>query len=492
MEFYKMSATEISEGVKAGRWRASEVLAAHLKRIKKIDKRLNATVTLSEESAARAADDTDKSVREGKDPGPLAGVPFIVKDNFCTEGVKTTCCSRMLEGWVPEYDATSVKKMRDAGAVLIGKANMDEFAMGSTTESSFFGPTLNPRDLSRVPGGSSGGSAAAVAAGYCPVALGSDTGGSVRQPSAFCGVHGMKPSYGQISRFGVVAYASSLDQVGPVTRDIKDMAAVMDVLAVPDENDNTCLFYERPSFSSSLSDGIEGKKVAVLGGYDTGLVDPAILDGVKMAVEYCGSAGAEIEEARLPVTMKHSAACYYMTAWGDASSKLACFDGMRYGHHEDGKNLFEMYKNSRTGGFGEEVRKRILIGTCILSKGFYEDYYLTASKVRRIIADECVRLFENIDALICPVSPFMPTKAGMAEKDPARIKLGDAFASLANLAGIPAISLNIGFSNEGLPLNIQLIGPRFGDAGLLSLASVLEKMAGRPHVAEINEEGGAQ
>ncbi len=490
MEFHKLSVLEIAEGVKNEIWRASEILSAHLERIRKFDGRINSVVTLSEESARKEAEAVDRAVAEGRDPGPLAGVPFLVKDNFCTEGIRTTCCSKMLEDWIPDYDATAVKRMKEAGAVLIGKTNMDEFAMGSTTESSIFGPTLNPRDHSRVPGGSSGGSAAAVAAGFAPIALGSDTGGSVRQPSAFCGVQGMKPSYGQISRYGIVAYASSLDQVGPITRNMKDMAAAIDVLTGADANDTTCDAYVRPSFSDAALSGIKGKKVAVLTGFDSESIDRPLVEAIDRAAEHCRSAGAEIVRAALPITMKHAVACYYMVALGDASSKLACFDGMRYGHHADGKSLFEMYKRSRNQGFGREVRKRILIGTCILTRGYYENYYVPATKVRQMIADEYAELFRNVDALICPISPALPYRKGLVEEDPVRIYLGDAFSSAANLAGLPSVSLNVGFTDEGLPTNVQLMGPRFGDAGLLALALAIENEAGSPAIAEIEKKGG--
>ena len=376
MEFHKLSACEIARGVKEKRFTAEEVARESIERIKTLDKKYNSVVTLCEEQALAAARRVDEAIVRGEDPGPLAGVPFAVKDNFCTNGIETTCCSNMLKGWVPQYDATAVKNMKEAGAVLVGKTNMDEFAMGSTTESSIFGPTLNPRDTERVPGGSSGGSAAVVAAGLVPVSLGSDTGGSVRQPAAFCGVQGMKPSYGQISRYGIVAYASSLDQVGPIARNVEDLAVMMDVLAKEDPNDTTCDAYDRPSFSGALDGAsLKGKKVAVLTGYDKSSIDAPLAQAIDRAVEICREAGAEIVEASLPITMEHTVACYYMVALGDASSKLACYDGMRYGHHADGRNLSEMYKKSRMEGFGEEVRKRILVGTCILTRGYYENYF---------------------------------------------------------------------------------------------------------------------
>lgn len=491
--FFELSAAEIANGVRTKKWTALEVLDAHLDRIKAYNGELNAVVTLCEDSARAKAKAVDERVAKGEDPGVFCGVPYLVKDNFCVDGVRTTCCSKMLENWIADYDSTAVRAMNAAGAVLMGKANMDEFAMGSTTESSIFGPTLNPRDISRVPGGSSGGSAAAVAAGFCPIALGSDTGGSIRQPAAFCGVQGMKPSYGQVSRFGIVGYVSSLDQVGPIARSVEDLALAMDVLAKEDENDSTCDAYARPSFSGALAAGdLKGKKIAVLTGYDRSIMDKPLLDAIDKCVAICKEAGAEVMETALPITMEHGVACYYMVALGDASSKLACYDGIRYGYHADGKNLTEMYRKSRNEGFGEEVRRRILIGTCILTRGYYENYYVPATQVRQMIADEYAALFEKADALICPITPALPYKKGLVEEDPVKVYLGDAFSSTANLAGLPGISLNLGFTEEGLPTNVQLIGPRFGDADILQVAAVVEKAAGRPRIAELAAEGGAK
>ncbi|MEG1602058.1 MAG: Asp-tRNA(Asn)/Glu-tRNA(Gln) amidotransferase subunit GatA [Cloacibacillus sp.] len=481
MDFQKLSAREIAAGVKAGKFTAVEAARDAIERIKKYDKKYNSIVTLCEERAMAEAEAIDAAVARGEETGPLAGVPYAVKDNFCTQAIETTCGSKMLKGWLPPYDATAVKNMKEAGAVLVGKANMDEFAMGSTTESSVFGPTLNPRDTGRVPGGSSGGSAAAVAAGFVPIALGSDTGGSVRQPAAFCGVQGMKPSYGQISRYGIVAYASSLDQVGGLTKNIADMALVVEALAKPDDNDTTCDAYERPSFTDAVSNAsLAGKKIAVLTGYDRDSIDKPLVDAADRAVEICRAAGAEIIEASLPVTMEHTVACYYMVALGDASSKLACYDGMRYGHHEDGKNLSEMYKRSRMEGFGEEVRRRILVGTCILTRGYYENYFVPATKVRQLISNEFKELFKKADALICPIVPALAYKRGLVEEDPVRMYLGDVFTTMANLAGLPSVSINLGFTPEGLPTCVQMLAPRFGDAELLSCAAVIENAAGAP------------
>ena len=486
MEFYKLRAKEIAEGVRCKKWTASEVLEAQLERIKKYDAKINAVVTLCEAKARKEAAEVDAKIARGENPGLLAGVPYLAKDNFCADGVKTTCCSKMLENWVPDYDATVTKLMREAGAVLMGKTNMDEFAMGSTTESSIFGPTLNPRDISRVPGGSSGGCAASVAAGYCPIALGSDTGGSVRQPAAFCGVQGYKPSYGQISRFGIVGYVSSLDQVGPIARNTEDIALVMNVLAKGDYFDSTCDAYDRPSFTQGLENAsLKGKKIAVLSGYDKAHIDPELLDAIDKTVEYCKSEGAEVFEVDLAVAKKHAVACYYMVALGDASSKMACYDGMRYGYHEDGKNLTDMYKQTRNNGFGREVRHRILIGTCILSRGYFDNYYVPATRVRQMIADEFTELFKNADACICPIHPRLPYKQGYVDDNALRVYLGDAFSSISNLAGLPSMSLNTGFTPQGLPTYVQLIGPRFADDKLLALAFAIEKGFGKPQVASM-------
>lgn len=486
MEFYKLSAAEIAEGIRAKKWTAAEVLESCLERIKKCDGKIHAVVTLCEEKARQEAAAVDAKIAKGENPGLLAGVPYLSKDNFCTNGVRTTCCSKMLENWVPNYDATATKLMREAGAVLMGKTNMDEFAMGSTTESSIFGATLNPRDITRVPGGSSGGSAAAVAAGYCPIALGSDTGGSIREPAAFCGVQGYKPSYGQVSRYGIVAYVSSLDQIGPIARTTQDLALVMNVLAKADENDSTCDAYDRPSFTQAAEKSdLKGKKIALLTGYDTSQIAPELLDALDKTAEYCKSQGAEVFTVELPIALKYAVACYYMVALGDASSKLACYDGMRYGYHEDGRNLTDMYKKSRNAGFGAEVRKRILIGTCILTRGYYDNYYVPATRVRQMIADEFTELFKRADACLCPIHPKLAYKQGYVDNNPVSVYLGDAFSSVSNLAGLPAISLNTGFTDEGLATYVQLIGSRFGDDKLLGIAAGIEKCFGAPNVAEM-------
>lgn len=491
MEYYKLSAKDIADGVREKKWSAKEVLTSFLDRIEKYDSKLNAVVTLCEKQAYEDANRIDEAVVRGEKLGLLAGVPFLVDDNFCTDEIKTTCGSKMLQDWVPCYDATVIRYMKAAGAVLMGKTNIDEFGMGSTTENFLFGATLNPHDLTCIPGGGSGGSAAAVAAGYCPIALASDTGGSTRHPSAFCGVHGMKPSYGQVSRYGIVGYVSSLDQVGPITRNIEDMGITMEIIAKSDANDSTCDSYDRPSFSDAgKTVDLNRKKIGLLTGFDRISVENSLIEAIDKVVNLCRKSGAEIIEVTLPIMMKHTVACYHMIALGDASSKLACYDGMRYGYHEDGKNLSDMYKKTRSKGFGDEVRRRILMGTCILTRDYFENYYIPVTKVRQMIADEYANLFKTVDAIICPISPTLPHKTGFLEEDSTKIYLRDLFSSTANLVGLPSISLNVGVTPEGLPTNIQLIGPRFGDDKLLSLASAIEKHVGSPYVTDFSAKGG--
>lgn len=488
MDYSKMTAVELAKGVREGRFTALEVTTACLKRAKAGEPTVNACITLIEEKAIQKAKELDARIQRGENAGVLAGVPFFVKDNFCTRGIRTTCGSKMLENWEPTYDATAIKLMEDAGAILLGKANMDEFAMGSSTESSFFGPTKNPRDLTRAPGGSSGGSAAVVAAGYAPIALGSDTGGSVRQPAAFCGIHGFKPSYGQVSRYGVVGYASSLDQVSPFARSVEDLALVMDVLAKPDTRDTTCDGKERPSFTSNLQiQDLKGKRIGLFSGFDKNQMDPELYQAVEHVADLCREAGAVVEPIEMPVSVKYGVAAYYAIALADASSKLACFDGIRFGFHADGETLFDMYSKTRTEGFGEEVRKRILAGTCLLSTGYYQQYYRPALKIKTRVSEEFEEIFKHFDAYILPVSPSMPYPLGTKESDPVRMYLGDIFTVPISMAGVPGLSLNTGFNAQGLPLSVQLIGSRFGDADLLKIGALLEKTIGAPAITSIGE-----
>ena len=483
--YIALSASEIASGVKEGVFTAREVAECAISLIKERDGNINSVITLCEQKALDKADEIDKFVRAGQaDSMRLLGVPYLAKDNICTAGVKTTCASRMLADWTPAYDATVISLLEKEGAILLGKTNMDEFAMGSTTESSIFGATKNPRDASRVPGGSSGGSAAAVAAGFVPFALGSDTGGSVRQPAACCGVQGFKPSYGQISRFGVVAYASSLDQVGYIARSSSDIALLTDILAVPDEkNDSTCDAYSRPSFTNEVANfDLHGKKIAVLSGFDKSILDEKIVAAQDKTIEVLRQKGAEVYEVDLPIAREHAVACYYMTALADASSKLACYDGMRYGYHEDGKNLMDMYKNCRENGFGEEVKKRILIGTCILAKGFFENYFEPSIKVRSMIKDEFDELFKNADAVLAPISTSLAPKLGECAADPTKMYLGDALTSIANLVGLPSFSVSV--EQEPDCVSLQVMAQRFNDSTAIAVAKCIEDTLGAPRVAE--------
>lgn len=485
MELYELSAKEIANGVKEGRFGAEEIVRACIERMERYEKYINACITTTPDDALKQARELDARIKREEPTGPLAGVPYFAKDNFCTKGIRTTCGSKMLADWVPTYNATAIDSMKRAGAILLGKTNLDEFAMGSSTENSIIGPTKNPRDLNRVPGGSSGGSAAVVAAGYAPLALGSDTGGSVRQPAAFCGIQGMKPSYGEVSRYGVVGYASSLDQVSPLSRSVEDLSIALEVLAKPDGNDTTCDAYTRPKFheiASSMSD-LEGKRIGVFEGFESDMIDRELFNALTEAAEHCRSAGATVEPIDLPLAVKYGVATYYVTALADASSKLACFDGLRYGAHVDGKTLFEMYVNTRTENFGEEVRRRIILGTCLLTEGFYQNYYAPALKVRRKIVEEFDALFERFDAYLLPTSPSLPYPLGTKEHDPAKLYLGDIFTVPISLGGLPGINLSMGLTEKGLPLSVQIVGPRYEDAKLLGIASVIERIVGKPKVA---------
>ena len=485
MEIYDMTAAETAAAIRGRKVSASEVTRAVLERLHKYEGAVNACITVLDERAANMAAEIDARLERGEDIGPLGGVPYIAKDNFCTRGVRTTCSSHILENWVPTYNATAINCMEEAGAVLIGKGNLDEFAMGSSTENSIIGPTKNPRDLNRVPGGSSGGSAASVAAGYVPLALGSDTGGSVRLPAAFCGIQGLKPSYGEVSRYGIVAYCSALDQVSPFARSIEDLAIAMEVIARPDPNDTTCDAYDRPRFTEGLSiTDLKGKKIGVFAGFEAEQMDADLYKALTRTGDMCREAGAVVEPIDLPIAVKYGVATYYVTALADASSQLGCYDGVRYGTHIDGPTLADMYANTRTASFGEEVRRRIILGTCLLTEGFYQNYYGPALKVRTRMSEEFAELFEKYDAYLLPVAPSMPYTLGTKETDPNRMYLGDVFTVPISLGGLPGISMNLGFTEGGLPLSVQIAGPRYGDAKILGIANVLERMVGRPKPCE--------
>jgi aspartyl-tRNA(Asn)/glutamyl-tRNA(Gln) amidotransferase subunit A len=477
-----LTIAELRQGLRARRFSAQEVTMAHLDRMA-ATRDLNAFITETPERALADAGRADARLKAGGDTAlvrPLEGIPLAVKDNYCTRGVRTTAASRILENFVPPYESTVTRKVWDAGAVLLGKTNMDEFAMGSSTMTSAFGPTRNPlrrpgdpRDL--VPGGSSGGSAAAVAAHAAPAALGSDTGGSIRQPASFCGIVGLKPTYGRCSRRGMIAYASSLDQAGPITRTVRDAAIVLHAIAGPDPLDSTCVDLPVPDYEAAIGRSVRGLRIGIPREYR--------LDGLRTDVtalwdrgaDALRQAGAEVVEVSLPLS-RYALPAYYIIAMAEASSNLSRYDGVRFGLRQDGRSLDELYENTRAAGFGAEVRRRILLGTFTLSAGYYDAYYKKAQQVRRRIADEFARVLTGVDALLFPTSPIPPFAIGddSFTADPVAMYLIDVFTITVNLAGLPALSVPAGLSDEGLPLGLQLVGRAMDEETVLTLGAALE------------------
>jgi len=472
-------ALEIAEAVRAGSMSAAEVVEKYLGAIGEVDGELHAFLTVMGEAARQEAAAVDRAVAEGRDPGPLAGVPVAVKDNMCTRGVPTTCSSRILEGWRPPYDATVVERLRAAGAIVIGKTNLDEFAMGSSTENSAFGPTRNPHDLARVPGGSSGGSAAAVAAGLAPVALGSDTGGSIRQPAALCGVVGMKPTYGTVSRYGLVAFASSLDQIGPLTTTVSESAVVFDVIGGQDRRDSTCLERPVPRTVTALDDGVEGLRVGLVSELVDG-VDEAVASGVHRAAEVLAAAGANVEAVSIP-EFRHGLPAYYVVAPAEASSNLSRYDGVRYGLRVEADTAEAMNAATRAAGFGPEVKRRIMLGTYALSAGYYEAYYGQAQKVRTLIIEALAVAYRRFDVLLGATTPTTAFAIGAKVDDPWAMYLSDVCTVPSNLAGHPAISIPFGADESGLPVGVQVLAPALNEPVLFQVAAVIE--AGAPVLA---------
>jgi aspartyl-tRNA(Asn)/glutamyl-tRNA(Gln) amidotransferase subunit A len=467
-------AVEIARAVRSGERSAVEVLEEHLARIDEREADVHAFNLVQRDDARAAAARVDAVVAAGEDPGPLAGVPIALKDNLCTRGVETTCSSRILQGWKPPYDATVVQRVAAAGAVSVGKTNLDEFAMGSSTENSAFGPTRNPHDLSRVPGGSSGGSAAAVAAGFAPISLGSDTGGSIRQPAALCGVVGVKPTYGLVSRYGLVAFASSLDQIGPFAATVADAALLLEVIAGHDPLDSTSIERPAPSLLDGLDRGVEGLRVGVV----RELVDhegiaPDVRRRVEAAAEALARAGAKVEDASVPAAT-YGLSAYYLIAPAEASSNLARYDGVRYGMRVDAANTAEMNAASRTAGFGAEVKRRIMLGTYALSAGYYDAYYGKAQQVRTLIIRDFAAAYERFDVLLTPTSPTTAFPLGAKTEDPMSMYLNDVCTIPTNLAGDPALSVPYGTGDDGLPIGVQLLGPALSEATLLQAAAFLE------------------
>jgi aspartyl-tRNA(Asn)/glutamyl-tRNA(Gln) amidotransferase subunit A len=459
---------ELSQGLEGGDFSSEEITRDYLDRINSGNENLNSVITVTAEQAlteARAAD----ARRNCGDAGPLSGLPLVHKDIFCTAGVRTSCGSRMLDNFVPPYDATVVGKLKDAGAVMLGKTNMDEFAMGSSNESSYYGPSLNPWDRERVPGGSSGGSAAAVAAGLAPAATGTDTGGSIRQPAALCGISGLKPTYGRVSRLGMVAFASSLDQGGPLAQTAADCALLLSAMAGFDPADSTSAERESEDFSAGLDAEIKGLRIGIPAEYFSDGLDDGIAATVQSALRELEQGGAELVDISLPHT--HLAVpAYYVIAPAEASTNLSRFDGVRYGHRcDDPRDLHDLYTRTREEGFGDEVKRRILVGTYALSAGYYDAYYRKAQQIRRLIQEDFVQAFENVDVIMGPTTPHPAWKLGAKSKDPVAMYLEDIYTLSVNLAGLPAMSIPAGFSEE-LPVGLQLIGNYFAEAQLLGIA----------------------
>jgi aspartyl-tRNA(Asn)/glutamyl-tRNA(Gln) amidotransferase subunit A len=465
---HDMSVAELSAALQARQLSSVEVTRAFLERVTRHQADLNAFISITAEAALVEAAQADARLR-AKDAGPLTGVPIAHKDIFCTRGEKTTCGSRMLANFVSPYDATVVERLRAAGVVMLGKTNMDEFAMGSSNETSFFGPVKNPWDVARVPGGSSGGSAAAVAARLTPAATATDTGGSIRQPAALCGVTGLKPTYGRVSRFGMVAFASSLDQGGLITRSAEDAALLLGAMAGFDERDSTSVELPVPDYNGVLGQPIKGLKIGVLKEFfDKGL-DPEIEQHIRAALDLLRSQGAVIKDVSLP-NLPLSVPTYYVVAPAECSSNLARFDGVRYGHRCDNpRDLLDLYQRSRGEGFGAEVKRRIMTGTYVLSAGYYDAFYLKAQRVRQLISNDFERAFHEVDVVIGPTTPTTAFELGAKTSDPVTMYLNDIYTIGANLAGLPAISLPCGLSH-GLPTAMQIIGPHFGEERLLNVA----------------------
>ncbi len=471
------TAIGVAAAVRGGQATARQVVEDHLARISTRDGQLHAFNEVMADAARAAADAVDLAAGRGDDPGPLAGVPVALKDNLCTRGVPTTCSSRILAGWRPPYDATVVQRLAAAGAVIVGKTNLDEFAMGSSTENSAFGPTRNPHDPSRVPGGSSGGSAAAVAAGFAPLALGSDTGGSIRQPAALCGVVGVKPTYGLVSRYGLVAFASSLDQVGPLATTVEDAALALEVIAGHDPLDSTSLDRPAPDLCSQLDRGITGLRVGLVTELAGEGIDPDVAERVAQAAAALSAAGASIREVSVP-SVAYGLSAYYLIAPAEASSNLARYDGVRYGLRAPGaEDVSKMYAATRAAGFGPEVKRRIMLGTYALSAGYYDAYYGQAQKVRTLILRDFAAAYEQVDVLLSPTTPTVAFELGAKTTDPLSMYMNDVCTIPSNLAGHPAMSVPFGTGDLGLPVGVQLMAPALAEATMFRAAAVLEAAA---------------
>lgn len=489
MDLTHATISEIVAAIKAKTVSAKEVTTHFQQRIEKYDGQLNSFTTLNS-SAIKEAEEIDQRLARGEDPGPLAGVPFGIKEMFCTKGLKTTAGSKILENFVPPYDSTAVARLKNAGVIILGKLNQDEFAMGSSNENSFFGPVRNPWNLDCVPGGSSGGSAAAQAARLVAGTLGTDTGGSIRQPASFCGIVGVKPTYGRISRYGIIAYASSLDQAGPMVSTVKDAALTMEVISGFDPHDSTTSQKSVPAWSQNLNANVKGMKIGLIKEYLSDDLHPDVQKAVENSVVELKKMGAEVVEVSVPLT-EYAVPVYYLVAASEASSNLARYDGVKYGFRADFKNLSSVdletfYSETRGQGFGKEVKRRIMLGTYCLSSGYYDAFYSKASQVRRLITDQYLKAFQDCDVILSPVTATPAFKIGERISDPLTMYLNDIFTTSTNLAGLPGMSVPFSMSQEGLPIGIQLTAGHFEEQKMLNVASALELVSSakgkQPHV----------
>lgn len=478
MNILDMTAASLGSAIKKKEVTVTDAVRAVLEQIEETESTYHCYVTVDKEGAFRQAQEVQSKIDAGELTGPLAGVPVAIKDNMCTKGLLTTCSSKILGNFVPTYDSEAVRNLQKAGAVIIGKTNMDEFAMGSTTETSAFGVTKNPWNPDHVPGGSSGGSAAAVAAEECFYALGSDTGGSIRQPASFCGVVGLKPTYGTVSRYGLIAYASSLDQIGPLCKDVTDCATIMEVIASHDPKDSTSVKREDTDFTSALTDDVKGLKIGIPKDYFGEGLDPEVKDAVLKAAEVLKEKGAIVEEFDLSL-VEYAIPAYYTIAAAEASSNLERFDGIKYGYRtEQYHGLHNMYKKSRSEGFGAEVKRRIMLGSFVLSSGYYDAYYLKALRVKALIKKAFDKAFAKYDVILGPVAPTTAPKLGESLSDPLKMYLGDIYTISVNLAGLPGMSVPCGVDSKGLPIGLQLIGDCFKEKNIIRAAYAYEQARG--------------
>ena len=475
MEIIELTVHELQEKLKSKELSIKDITKAYTDRIKEKENDVQAFVTVLTDEATKKAEEMQEKIDKGEVKGAFAGIPIGIKDNICTKGVKTTCSSKMLENFVSPYDATVMEKINDENMIHLGKLNMDEFAMGGSTEYSYFYPTKNPWNLNKVPGGSSGGSAAAVAANMVPWALGSDTGGSIREPASFCGVVGLKPTYGLVSRYGLVAFASSLDQIGPITKDVRDAAMLLNIIAGHDKKDTTSVDREKKDYTACLKDDVKGLKIGVPKEFYAEGINEEVKAKLYEAIDRYKKLGAEVEEFSLDIA-KYSLASYYIIACAEASSNLGRFDGIRYTYRTgEFKNLKELYKKSRSEGFGPEVKRRIILGTYVLSSGYYDAYYKKAQKVRTLVMNEFNKAFEKYDVILTPTSPTVAFDIGSKSNNPLEMYLADICTVSVNIAGLPGISIPCGVDKEGMPIGMQLIGNRFCEETILNAAYTFEK-----------------